>query len=396
MPDITNFWTGFKFSWFRRLLETEAFWPKILLHEVSKITNEDMESCDLLRQGAARINDISKNITNMFWKQVLSSTVPMVAGFIFSQPEKLTFVPFWSNPLIVRNRVIKYRDYPEIVGKVEMVGDFFYAGSNQLMSYDDFIERYNCFISLEKYIDIRYIITRTLQILKLPQSRLCHAQHPLKPTLIDIATSIKKGCSIYYKLLNKKAILNNKLYLREAKWHNELGTVFSLNFWNQARILCSKIDFDNQLKWLQFQIVRNSLQTNYIVNHFKPNVPKFCTFCQNLDSNELISHIFWLCPIIAQFISEIVAFINNQDIEFNPTKTEFLFGYKNVHTYSIKNFIPLVLKKYIWRSKFKTATVTLVGFKAQLKSYLIDLKYMFDFKNVSNLFDEWNTLFEAL
>ena len=245
MPDITNFWTGFKFSWFRRLLETEAFWPKILLHEVSKITNEDMESCDLLRQGAARINDISKNITNMFWKQVLSSTVPMVAGFIFSQPEKLTFVPFWSNPLIVRNRVIKYRDYPEIVGKVEMIGDFFYDGSNQLMSYDDFIERYNCFISLEKYIDIRYIITRTLQILKLPQSRLCHAQHPLKPTLIDIATSIKKGCSIYYKLLNKKAILNNKLYLREAKWHNELGTVFSLNFWNQARILCSKIDFDD-------------------------------------------------------------------------------------------------------------------------------------------------------
>ena len=102
------------------------------------------------------------------------------------------------------------------------------------------------------------------------------------------------------------------------------------------------------------------------------------------------------CPIIAQFISEIVAFINNQDIEFNPTKTELLFGYKNVQTYSIKNFIPLVLKKYIWRSKFKTATVTLVGFKAQLKSYLIDLKYMFDFKNVSNLFDEWNTLFEAL
>ena len=123
-------------------------------------------------------------------------------------------------------------------------------------------------------------------------------------------------------------------------------------------------------------------------------MPKFCS--QNLDSNELISHIFWLCPIIAQFISEIVAFINNQDIEFNPTKTELLFGYKNVQTYSIKNFIPLVLKKYIWRSKFKTATVTLVGFKAQLKSYLIDLKYMFDFKNVSSLFDEWNTLFKAL
>ena len=186
------------------------------------------------------------------------------------------------------------------------------------------------------------------------------------------------------------------MYIREAKWHNELGTVFSLDFWNQARTLCSKIDFDNQLKWLQFQIVRNCLQTNYIVNHFKPNVPKFCTFCQDLDSKEVVSHIFWFCPKIAQFITEVATFINNQGMEFNPTKTEFLFGYKNVQTHSVKNFIPLVLKKYIWRSKFKTATLTLVGFKAQLKSYLIDLKYLFDVKNMSSHFDEWNTLFELL
>ena len=144
--------------------------------------------------------------------------------------KKLTFALFWSNPFIVRNTVIKQRDYPEIAGKIETVGDFIYNGSNQLMSYEDFIERYECNISLEKYINICYSITRSLQILKLPQSRLCHAQHPLKPILIDIATSIKKGCSIYYQLLKKKALLNNKLHLREAKWHNELGAVFSLNF----------------------------------------------------------------------------------------------------------------------------------------------------------------------
>ena len=129
--------------------------------------------------------------------------------------------------------------------------------------------------------------------------------------------------------------------MREAKWHNKLGTVLSLNFWNQARILCSKIDFDNQLKWLQFQIVRNCLQTNYIVNHFKPNVPKFYTFCQVLDSNEVVSHILWFCPKIAHFIQEVSIFINDQGIEFNPTKIEFLFGYKNIQTYSIRNFISL-------------------------------------------------------
>ena len=89
------------------------------------------------------------------------------------------------------------------------MGDFFYAGSNEVMGYEDFIARYDSNISLEKYIDIRYIITHTFQILKFPQSRLCHAQYPLKPTLIDIATSIKKGCSIYYKFLNKNSQQQN-------------------------------------------------------------------------------------------------------------------------------------------------------------------------------------------
>ena len=117
------------------------------------------------------------------------------------------------------------------------------------------------------------------------------------------------------------------------------------------------------------------------MNHFKPDVSKVCTFCRDLNSDELISHIFWFCPYISDLINEIIDFVNSKGIEFNPTKSEFLFGNTKVQAYSVKNFIPLVLKKYIWRSKFKTATVTMVGFKAQLKSYLCDLKYMLEYKN---------------
>ena len=132
------------------------------------------------------------------------------------------------------------------------------------------------------------------------------------------------------------------------------------------------------------------------MNHFKPDVSKVCTFCRDLNSDELISHIFWFCPYISDLINEIIDFVNSKGIEFNPTKSEFLFGNTKVQAYSVKNFIPLVLKKYIWRSKFKTATVTMVGFKAQLKSYLCDLKYMLEYKNIAGQFDEWNLLFESL
>ena len=235
-----------------------------------------------------------------------------------------------------------------------------------------------------------------LQKLKLPFARLNVVQYPQKPTLIDIALSTVKGCSFYSKLLNKKSILCNKIVKREAKWHTELGSTFSIDFWIKARHFCTKIDFDNQLRWLQHQIVRNSLQTNYVVSHFRPNVSKLCTFCQHQDSLELVSHIFWFCTITGNFIKSVFEHISNLGLPYMPTKTEFLFGYQNAWPYSPKNFISLVLKKYIWKSKFKNATVTLVSFNSLLKIYLCDLKYMFEFKNMPDQFNEWITLSIAL
>ena len=103
--------------------------------------------------------------------------------------------------------------------------------------------------------------------------------------------STTKGCSYYNKLLSLKSVLKNKIQRREEKWHAELGSTFSVYFWNKARKHCDNIFFDNQLKWLQFQVVRNSLQTNYIVNHFMPKIPKICSYCKECSSIEIISHI---------------------------------------------------------------------------------------------------------
>ena len=264
------------------------------------------------------------------------------------------------------------------------------------MDYNDFCERYDCQISEVKYIDIRYTINLALQKLKLPQSRLNCAQYPQRPILIDIAMSTTKGCSAYYKLLTTKSTLNNKIHLREAKWHVELNSQFSLNFWDNARRFYTKIDFDNQLKWLQFQIVRNSLQTNVIVSHFKRNISKNCTFCEDPASEELVSHLFWSCPRVNNFLIDVFAFFCNTGLIFTPTREQLLFGFSNFQPYHPKNFISLVVKKYIWVTKFRTANLTLDGFKALLKSYICDIKFMFQLKNMPDQLNEWNTIYDLL
>ena len=208
--------------------------------------------------------------------------------------------------------------------------------------------------------------------------------------------STYKGCSYYYKILTKKTTLSNNIYVRENKWHLELHSRFSINFWNNSRNLCASIDFDNQLKWLQFQIIRNSLQTNYIVSHFKPNVSPICKYCENPAFVENVSHLFWFCPKVSDFLIDIFAFVCSTGLVYTPTREQFIFGYHNQSFFQPKNYITLVVKKYIWKTKFKSVNLTMVGFKSLLKSYICDLKFIFELKNTPERFNEWNTIYNLL
>ena len=186
--------------------------------------------------------------------------------------------------------------------KVTTLANFFTPGSNTLMNYETFKDSTRINIDKAKYIDIRYIIKLSLQKLRLSESRLAIISYPLIPTLIDIALATKKGCGLYYRILNKKKCIENKIGKREEKWHTELESVLSVTFWEKIRHLNSTINFDNPNKWLQFQIIRNSLQTNYIVSHFIRNVSPLCKFCGIF--NEKISHIFWFCPTVKSFLND--------------------------------------------------------------------------------------------
>ena len=297
---------------------------------------------------------------------------------------------------MIRNRVVKPSDFPELSRLGSNLSNFFYPGTNNLMEYNDFKTRFDIEISQEKFIDVRYTIKRAISKLKMHPTRLNCANFPDKPILIDTALSINKGCSTYYKMLRIIVNLNNKIFLRDTKWHLELGLRYSVQFWDNARKLCAAVTFDNYLKWLQYQIIRNSLQTNYIVSHFKPEVSATCSYCNSINSLEKISHLFWLCSKVSEFLGEVFLFISSTGTKFEPTREEFLFGFFNESFYKSKNYISLVIKKYIWVTKFKSANLSLVGFKCFLKSYVIDLEIVFQMRNMPDEFQEWNTLMNSL
>ena len=395
MPDVEKFWLAFKFSWLRRLLTSESYWPNILLLQISKIQRENLSASQLLELGPCLLGKIGKSLKNQFWAQVLLSTIKMVEGGAFCKPEMMIFYPFWYNPLIRRNnKVVKFEDFPEIRDKIGTLSDFYHPGTNKLMEHGEFQDRYNINISEIKFIDIRYIINLTLQKLNFPAKNLVCAAYPQKSTLIDIALATNKGCSTYYKILMKKQFLQNKIILRDDKWHNELQTRYSIDFWDKIRKLNAAIMFNNNLKWLQFQIIRNSLQTNYIVSHFKRTVSPMCKYCSIFE--EKISHLFWLCEHVNTFLVGVFQYVSSTGLNYEPSKSEFIFGCPKESFDHPKNYLSLLIKKYIWITKFKSASLTILGLKNYLKMCIGELKVIYDVKNKANLFHEWIYLYSDL
>ena len=262
------------------------------------------------------------------------------------------------------------------------------------MGYEAFRENTGINIDEIKHIDIRYIIKSSLQRLKLSESRLAIVSYPMIPTLINIALATKKGCGPYYRLLSKKRYLENNIGKRDEKWHAELDSVLSVTFWDNVRHLNSTIDFDNPNKWLQFQIIRNCLQTNYIVSHFIRNVSPLCQYCGF--SNEKISHIFWFCSIVNIFLNETFEYISSTGLAYFPSKLEFLFGVPEVTFDHPKNYLSLLIKRYIWKVKFGSAILNIVGLKYHLKACLCDLKNIYEKKDEAIKFNDWILLYNDL
>ena len=100
LVDIKQFWDSLKFSWFRRLCNTEAFWPKILEKTVQKVSGQPSSIMDMLQYGPNMIVNLGKKMGNKFWKQVFGSVTPFMQGALFCHPEKILTAPLWDNPTI--------------------------------------------------------------------------------------------------------------------------------------------------------------------------------------------------------------------------------------------------------------------------------------------------------
>ena len=402
MVDIKSFWMSLKFSWFRRALNTNAFWPSILTAEVVKSVGYPVNISDILQLGPNMLARIGKTFKNEFWKQIFCSVTPFMQGALFCYPEKILIAPIWDNPNILRNnKAIKKSAYPNLSEKLSTMADFFDPQTGTPLSRIEMERKFDINFTEETHLEFQYILRIARRFLGLNDDYRVPVFKPFQPLLINIANLSRKGCSKYYRLIRKKINLNTTLGDRETKWHQELNCILGTDYWNKVYSLTASIKNGNKMKFLQYQINRNSLFTNYKVNKFKNNISPFCSFCTGADENnqqyfEHISHLFYDCSFVFKLWQDVASWIRTFNFDIPLEKKKIMFGIQEQNISTVPNHLILYVKSYIWKSKFHGQNPTLNSFKTYLKNKLEDLKNACLYENKNIKFEPWSNIYESV
>ena len=395
LTDIKQFWNSLKFSWLRRMCVSKSFWITVLEKSLSEAISTSISILEFLQFGPKAIVNASKKLGNMFWKGVFCLVEPYMQGALFSCPESLVFAPFWDNSSITRNnKTIKGKSYPMLKDKIKTVSDFFNPATGHLRSKTELNDGLNTDIDEDTVVEIHHIIKCAFRMIGLKHDFKPTITLPCRPLLIQIANISQKGCNLYTKLLSKQNHLTANLENRENKWHIELNVTFGVDLWAKIYAKSAEIKYENKMKWLQFQINRNSLFTNVKVNKFKRHISHLCSLCG--ESPEQISHLFYHCSRVSQLLKNIQEWLASFNVDFQLDIIRVLFLKLDESPFSVTNFTILCFKNFIWRAKFSQGEVILPLFLNYFFSKLKDLKEALIYCNKMYEFDRWNSIFNYL
>lgn len=215
---------------------------------------------------------------------------------------------------------------------------------------------------------------------------------PRQSVIIRIAHKQVSGCRAFYNVFRAKAAERGDTTRSEEKWHEQLDTVLSIDFWNSAIKLNSSHKNNNFAKWLEYQILRNSIFTNDRVSRFRPNVSDRCDLCTLETENSY--HLFYQCFVSMRFWVEIKQYLH---IKFNlylpVERLSILFGILNQDHTSVLNTVIIIGKQLIWACKHGNKHPTLPHFKNSLLEHLKTVKMCFMLKNQGHIFDDqWGSI----
>ena len=178
----------------------------------------------------------------------------------------------------------------------------------RLYSYNEFLEEYNIPVSPGEYAKVFGAISSGICMLFKSQPRV----EPHQLSLLSLSdTAIGKIC---FSCNHGNNNLIRSLFKRDVTsvpyvilyWNRYVEDIDWKNVW----LLPNRYLLTNKVREISFKIIHRCYPSNdHIHKRFKKVIDVKCSFCSM--EIETVTHLFWLCPIVQSFWTDICNFIAN-------------------------------------------------------------------------------------
>ena len=396
MPDIKCFWESFKCSWAKRMMQPNSAWLKVLQ---ANILYSGYDLDDIIYEGPDVIQNCALKQSNKFWKETLLIFAKLTTEISFYRPDYFFDLNlFDNNHFKYGNNTFKKYNFPILWSKnMRQIGDYFDCISSppRLLELHELNEKYGSRVNFLQYHQIKTGLDHGAKKLnyKIFNPKLSDLQLPRLPLLFKIAVAQPKGCNFFYSILSSKQTGNRTSASGESKWHEKLGANLSVTFWDKILKLPKVLLVPNKLRWVQIQINKHLLPTNYTVNKYDRTVSPLCSFCSaHLEQLHLLFHG---CGVVSQFWTMISNLIKNFYPNFNLGRKEALFGDEKTTGNSTINTILILARGFIWKQKFTSKELDEINFINFAQQHLLTIFLTHKLKGKENEFvDNWKDILE--
>ena len=334
-------------------MSTDCLWQKVLQLNLIFV---DHDMCDIWFGGPTLLKSVSDKLTNLFWKETIRIFAKITEEIPFAHPNFFYNLNIFENKLFSINGIeLSKHDFQSLWRrKITQVGDFFDCTCEppELFSIGQLNEKYSIHLNFLNYHRIKTVIKNAAKNLnyKTFDANLSDTKSPRLPLIHKLSCLQSKGCGSFYQTLRARELARRSTAECEAKWQTELGTTLSINFWDKIWKLNKASLGSNKIKWVNLQIYRFILPTNYTVNKYKTSQDPGCSFCPN--HIEKLPNLLWECPVVGEFWAMLGNILMFYFPRFKLGRKEAIFGDINSSSTSVINTLLILAKQFLWKQKF--------------------------------------------
>ena len=373
MINIEAFSYALKATWIRRLITDNCKWQDYILKDVNleKLTAVDTKYAE----------EIMKKIDNPFWKDVLTGFIKTNKNTKLEEGSShiLKTPIFYNSNICIDKKYVFWKDWYN--KGIRFINDLV-KENEEFYNQDELVAKYNI---TTNYLHYQGIIKSTKIYLNSHKITLTtNIEGPFIPKHLKPILQQKTGTQSIYNILNK----NSETPTGMLSWNKKY--TLSNEDWKKIFIYPFTINKYPAIQWFQSCINHNILVTNSYLFKIKLRNNPDCYYC--LSQEETITHLFWHCEKIQQFLKSLENWLKLQNIECDINEESFILGInKNKAFPEILSFILLYAKYYIYTTRCNKQNLFLGIFKAKLfLMYKIHLEISISNDKLNKFVEKWN------